>query len=39
MKIKAQRAMGLAKYASERRGLPQNERHMLEIVNEVLGFS
>lgn len=39
IEIEAQRSMGLTRFDSERRGLPQVERQMLENANEILGFA
>ena len=36
--IEAQRAMGLARYDSNQKGLLERERHMLQRANEILGF-
>jgi len=37
--IEAQRAMGLTKFDSERKGLTQIECQMLESANVILGFA
>lgn len=36
--IEAQRAMGLARYDYNQKGLLERERHMLQRANEILGF-
>lgn len=37
--IQAQRAMGLAKYDSDQKGLQERERQALENANSILGFA
>lgn len=36
--VKAQQAMGLAKFPSHRKGVSEGEHKMLERANEILGF-
>ncbi len=37
--LEGQQAMGLAKFPTNRRGIPDGEHKMLERANEILGFA